>query len=81
MVMTVDENLEPKPVQLMIGQAVDIVGQTGNPRTISGFQIHNSPAILAAGERCELNGDDYISYTDILENIVIVKENPDKRKK
>mgnify|MGYP003329625116 CR=1 FL=1 len=25
----------------MIGQAVDIVGQTGNPRTISGFQIHN----------------------------------------
>jgi 26S proteasome regulatory subunit N1 len=81
MVMTVDENLEPKPVQLMIGQAVDIVGQTGNPRTISGFQIHNSPAILAGGERCELNGDDYISYTDILENIVIVKENPDKRKK
>ena len=33
LVMTVDENLKPKDVQLMIGQAVDIVGQTGNPRT------------------------------------------------
>ena len=79
LVMTVDENLKPVPASLMIGQAVDIVGQTGNPRTISGFQIHSSPALLSAGERCELNGDDYIIYSDVLENIIIGKES-DKRK-
>ena len=74
LVMTVDEKLKPKEVQLMIGQAVDIVGQTGNPRPISGFQIHTSPAVINTGERCELNGDDFISYSDVLEGIVIVKE-------
>jgi 26S proteasome regulatory subunit N1 len=55
LVMTVDEKLHPKDIQLMIGQAVDIVGQTGNPRAISGFQIHSSPAVINTGERCELN--------------------------
>ena len=74
LVMTVDENLKPKDVQLMIGQAVDIVGQTGNPRTISGFQIHTSPAVINTGERCEINGEDFIPYSDVLEGTVIVKE-------
>ena len=80
LIMTVDENLKPKEVQLMIGQAVDVVGQTGNPRTISGFQTHNSPAVINTGERCEINGDDYISYSDVLEGIVIVKEKERKEK-
>jgi len=74
LVMTVDENLKPTPVQLMIGQAVDIVGQTGNPRAISGFQTHTSPAVINTGERCEINEDEYNSYSDVFENIVIVKE-------
>ena len=78
-VMTVDENLKPKDVQLMIGQAVDIVGQTGNPRTISGFQIHTSPAVINTGERCEINGEDFIPYSDVLEGIVIVKEKERKK--
>ena len=38
LIMTVDENLKPKEVQLMIGQAVDIVGQTGNPRAYQDFK-------------------------------------------
>ena len=80
MVMTVDENLEPKPVQLMVGQSVDVVGQQGNPRTITGFQIHNSPALISTGERCEISGDEYVAYTDVLENIVIVKENKERKK-
>ena len=79
LVMTVDENLKPKDVQLMIGQAVDIVGQTGNPRTISGFQIHTSAAVINTGERCEINGEDFISYSDVLEGIVIVKEKERKK--
>ena len=79
LVMTVDEQLKPKDVQLMIGQAIDIVGQTGNPRTISGFQIHTSPAVINTGERCEINGEDFISYSDVLEGIVIVKEKERKK--
>ena len=42
MVMTINKKLEPIPVQLMVGQVVDMVSQTGNPTTINGFQIHNS---------------------------------------
>jgi 26S proteasome regulatory subunit N1 len=78
-VMTVDENLKPKDVQLMVGQAVDIVGQTGNPRTISGFQIHTSPAIINSGERCEINGEDFVPYSDVMEGVVIVKEKERKK--
>lgn len=81
MVMCVDEKLEPKKVQVMIGQSVDIVGQTGNPRTITGFQVHDSPALMASGERSELSNDDYISCTEVLENIVIVQENPNVKRK
>ena len=80
LVMTVDENLKPKPVQLMIGQAVDIVGQTGNPRAISGFQTHTSPAVINSGERCEINEEEYMSYSDVFEDIVIVKEKNRKEK-
>ena len=79
LVMTVDENLKPTPVQLMIGQAVDIVGQTGNPRAISGFQTHTSPAVINSGERCEINEEEYSSYSDVFENIVIVKEKERKK--
>ena len=79
LVMTIDENLKPKEVQLMIGQAVDIVGQTGNPGTISGFQIHTSPAVINTGERCEINGEDFLPYSDVLEGIVIVKEKERKK--
>ena len=78
-VMTVDENLKPKDVQLMTGQAVDIVGQTGNPRTISGFQIHTSPAVINSGERCEINGEDFVPYSDVMEGVVIVKEKERKK--
>jgi 26S proteasome regulatory subunit N1 len=60
----------------MVGAAVDIVGQSGNPRTITGFQVHTSPVLLAVGERCELSGDEYIPYTDVLENVVLVRNNP-----
>lgn len=79
LVMTVDEKLKPKPVTLMIGQAVDIVGQTGNPRTISGFQTHTSPAVINTGERCEISDEEFIPYSDVLEGIVIVKEKERKK--
>jgi len=80
MVMIVDENLEPRnDIQVMVGAAVDIVGQSGNPRTITGFQVHNSPVLLAISERCELNNEDYESATDVLENIVIIRKKKDDK--
>jgi 26S proteasome regulatory subunit N1 len=59
----------------MVGQSVDIVGQSGNPRTITGFQVHKSPVLLAQGERCEFSNDEYIPYTDVLENVVVCRKN------
>lgn len=59
----------------MVGQAVDIVGQSGNPRTITGFQVHKTPVLLAQSERCELSSEEFIPYTDVLEGVVIVKTN------
>ena len=82
LVITVDKNLKPvDDVQLMVGQAVDIVGQTGNPRTISGFQIHNSPAVINTGERCEINGEDIKTYSDVLEGVIIIEDNRKREEK
>lgn len=61
----------------MVGTAVDTVGQSGNPRTITGFLIQNSPVLLAQGDRCELSSDEFKSISDVLEDIVIIQENPE----
>ena len=58
-------------------QAVDIVGQAGKPKTITGFQTHATPVLLAYGERAELATDEYISLTPIMEGFVILRKNPD----
>lgn len=55
--MTVDENLKPLSVPVRVGQAVDVVGQAGRPKTITGFQTHSTPVLLAAGDRAELATD------------------------
>ena len=82
LIITVDKNLKPvDDVQLMVGQAVDIVGQTGNPRTISGFQIHNSPAVINTGERCEINGEDIKTYSEVLEGVIIIEDNRKREEK
>ncbi len=39
---------------LFILKAVDVVGQAGRPKTITGFQTHTTPVLLAHGERAEL---------------------------
>ncbi|XP_047337356.1 26S proteasome non-ATPase regulatory subunit 2 homolog A-like [Impatiens glandulifera] len=79
MLMTVDEKLKPLPVPVRVGQAVDVVGQAGRPKTITGFQTHSTPVLLAAGDRAELATDKYIALSPILEGFVILKENPDYR--
>jgi len=77
MLVTVDEELKPLPVSVRVGQAVDTVGQAGRPKTITGFQTHTTPVLLAAGERAELATDEYLPLTSILEGVVILKPNPD----
>ncbi|XP_073101582.1 26S proteasome non-ATPase regulatory subunit 2 homolog A [Elaeis guineensis] len=77
MLMTVDENLKPLSVPVRVGQAVNVVGQAGRPKTITGFQTHSTPVLLAAGERAELATEKYIPLTPVLEGFVILRENPD----
>lgn len=52
--MTVDEDLKPVSVPVRVGQAVDVVGRAGCPKTITGFRTLPTPVILSAGERAEL---------------------------
>jgi 26S proteasome regulatory subunit N1 len=58
MLITLDEDLNPLEVTVRVGQAVDTVGQAGKPKTITGFQTHTSPVLIAHGERVELATDD-----------------------
>ncbi|CAJ1978894.1 unnamed protein product [Sphenostylis stenocarpa] len=79
MLLTVDKNLRPLSVPVRVGQAVDVVGQAGRPKTITGFQTHSTPVLLAAGDRAELATEKYLPLSPILEGFVILKENPDYR--
>ena len=69
--------LQPVPITCHVGTAVDVVGQAGKPKTITGFQTHNTPVLLGVGERVELASEKYLSYAPFIEGFVIVKENPD----
>uniref|UniRef100_A0A0D3H596 26S proteasome non-ATPase regulatory subunit 2 homolog n=1 Tax=Oryza barthii TaxID=65489 RepID=A0A0D3H596_9ORYZ len=77
MLLTVDEDLKPLSVPVRVGQAVDVVGQAGRPKTITGFQTHSTPVLLAAGERAELATEKYLPLTPVLEGFVILRNNPD----
>ncbi|KAJ7275052.1 armadillo-type protein [Mycena rebaudengoi] len=74
--ITVDEELNSMPVTVRVGQAIDVVGQAGKPRTISGFQTHQTPVRLATTERAELATEEYIPFGHVLEGFVILQKNP-----
>ncbi|KAK8105391.1 26S proteasome regulatory subunit rpn-1 [Apiospora kogelbergensis] len=75
--VTLDENLKPLTVNVRVGQAVDVVGQAGRPKTITGWQTQSTPVLLAYGERAELEDEEYISLSSTLEGLVILRKNPD----
>ncbi|KAH7398190.1 26S proteasome non-ATPase-like protein regulatory subunit 2 [Pyrenochaeta sp. MPI-SDFR-AT-0127] len=75
--ITLDEELKPLTVNVRVGQAVDIVGQAGRPKTITGWQTQSTPVLLAHGERAELEDEKYLSLTNVLEGVVILRKNPD----
>jgi len=77
LLQTFDEDLKPLQVNVRVGQAVDVVGQAGRPKTITGFQTRTTPVLLSYGERAELATDEYLALTPILEGFVILRKNPD----
>ncbi|CAH2352847.1 26S proteasome regulatory subunit Rpn1p [[Candida] railenensis] len=78
MLITVDESLNPIKVNVRVGQAVDVVGQAGKPKTITGWVTQSTPVLLNYGERAELeNTEEWISLSNALEGIVILKKNPE----
>ncbi|SPO23777.1 probable RPN1 - 26S proteasome regulatory subunit [Ustilago trichophora] len=74
--ITLDEKLEPLPTSVRVGKAVDVVGQAGKPRTISGFQTHTTPVRVGTFERAELGTEEYLSYAHVLEGFSILLKNP-----
>ncbi|KIW87960.1 uncharacterized protein Z519_11545 [Cladophialophora bantiana CBS 173.52] len=75
--VTLDEELKPLTVNVRVGQAVDVVGQAGRPRTITGWQTQSTPVLLAYGERAELEDEEYICLSSTLEGLVILRKNPE----
>lgn len=75
MLVTFNEDLKPLPVPVRVGQAVDVVGQAGKPKTITGFQTHTTPVLLAHGERAELGTNEYTPLTPVMEGFVILRKN------
>ncbi|KAF8217544.1 hypothetical protein K438DRAFT_3269 [Mycena galopus ATCC 62051] len=57
--ITVDEELNSIPVTVRVGQVLDVVGQAGKLRAISGFQTHQTPVRLATTERAEFAMEEF----------------------
>lgn len=72
--VTLDENLKPLKVNVRVGQAVDVVGQAGRPKTITGWQTQSTPVVLGYGERAELEDEEYVSLNSTLEGLVILRK-------
>jgi 26S proteasome regulatory subunit N1 len=72
--ITLDEELKPLTVNVRVGQAVDVVGQAGKPKTITGWQTQSTPVLLSYGERAELEDEQYIQLSATLEGIVILRK-------
>ena len=76
--VTVDEELNELPVTVRVGKAVDVVGQAGNPKTITGWVTQTTPVLLGYGEKAELEeNSEYVALSSFLDGIVILKKNPD----
>merc|ERR1711939_48588 len=73
--ITLNEEGENLPVTVRVGQAVDVVGQAGKPRAISGFQTHQTPVRLGQTERAELATEEYLAYSHVLEGLVVLRKN------
>lgn len=69
-----ETEFEHVKVKVRVGQAVETVGQAGNPKKITGFQTQETPVLVNVGDRVELATDEYEPYTSVLEGIVVLKK-------
>lgn len=76
MVFTVDKELNFVNTTVRVGNAVDTVGQAGRPKSITGFQTHNTPVLISGGERAELATEQYLSVAAAIEDVVVITKNP-----
>merc|ERR1740121_1319192 len=74
--ITLDEELKEIKVPVRVGQAVDITGQAGRPKQITGFHTRTTPVLLNYQDRAELATDEYVSCASVMEDFVILRKNP-----
>ena len=74
MLVTLDEEMKPLQVNVRVGQAVDVVGQAGRPKTITGWQTQSTPVLLGYGERAELEDEKYMALNATLEGVAILRK-------
>lgn len=76
--ITLDEELNELKVPVRVGQSVDVTGQAGRPKQITGFQTRTTPVLLNFSDRAELATEEYIPVTPgiILEDFIILRKNP-----
>lgn len=79
MLMTLDSSLEIKPINVIIGQPIDVIGLGENHKGISGYQVNTTPLLFSADEKCEMNSEDFQSATTVLEDIVLIEEKVKER--
>lgn len=72
--VTLDEDLKPLQVNVRVGQAVDVVGQAGRPKTITGWQTQSTPVLLGYGERAELEDEEWICLANVMEGACILRK-------
>lgn len=61
-------------MSVRVGQAVDVLGKAGNPKSITGGHVHTTPLLMAYGEKAELvSNDEYEPLVDPMEGIVILR--------
>nr|CAA70948.1 19S regulatory cap region of 26S protease subunit 2 [Schizosaccharomyces pombe] len=62
MLITLGEDGQYLPVSVRVGQAVDVVGQAGRPKVITGWVTHTTPVLLHHNERAELATEAYTTF-------------------
>ncbi|KAJ7804559.1 hypothetical protein B0H14DRAFT_2612169 [Mycena olivaceomarginata] len=70
--ITVNGELNNSTIAVHIGQALNVVGQAGKPRTISGFQMHQMPMWLALTKQAEIVTDRATPPASILQGPCIL---------
>ncbi|KAJ6216149.1 hypothetical protein RDWZM_007306 [Blomia tropicalis] len=75
MLVTYDhETMKPIPIQVCVGQPIDITGQAGiMPRSVTAFNTYQTPVLISTNEKAELDNDNFIPLNPYMEGHVLVK--------